>query len=74
MSETDPPKNRLYGLDAMRGLAVLLMIEQHLGVWLWKGPARGMRHMDYPILAGFNALGGGAPPRWVTRAGHARRA
>lgn len=69
MSETSPPSNRLYGLDAMRGLAVLLMIEQHLGVWLWKGPAPGMRHVDYPILASFNALGGGAAPLFVTLAG-----
>ena len=69
MSDTPTPSARLFGLDALRGLAVLLMIEQHLGVWLWKGPARGMSHTDYPLLAGFNALGGGAAPLFVTLAG-----
>lgn len=60
---------RLLGLDALRGLAVLLMIEQHLGVWLWRGPAPGLTRADYPLLLGFNALGGGAAPLFVTLAG-----
>lgn len=60
---------RLLGLDALRGVAVLLMIEQHLGVWLWSGPARGETMADYPGLLVFNALGGGAAPAFVTLAG-----
>lgn len=60
---------RLLALDALRGLAVLLMIEQHLGVWLWAGPARGQTAFDYPVLVTFNALGGGAAPLFIVLAG-----
>ena len=45
------------------------MIEQHLGVWLWEGPAPGKTTGDYPLLLAFNALGGGAAPLFVTLAG-----
>lgn len=69
MSETKAKANRLLGLDALRGIAVLLMIEQHLGVWLWAGPAKGETMTDYPGLLVFNALGGGAAPAFVTLAG-----
>lgn len=62
-------RQRLLSLDALRGLAVLLMIEQHLGVWLWRGPDPGLGRTDYPLLIGFNALGGGAAPLFVTLAG-----
>ena len=70
MSEDRPPRKRLLGLDALRGIAVFLMIEQHLGVWLWSGPAKGetMAH-NYMGLLVFNALGGGAAPAFVTLAG-----
>lgn len=60
---------RLLCLDALRGLAVLLMIEQHLGVWLWEGPAPGKTPFDYPVLVTFNALGGGAAPLFIVLAG-----
>lgn len=59
---------RLLAVDALRGIAVLLMIEQHLGVWLWKVPA-GHKVWDYPVLVGINALGGGAAPAFITVAG-----
>lgn len=62
-------RQRLLGLDALRGIAVLLMIEQHLGVWLWTGPGKGETMLDYPGLLAFNALGGGAAPAFVTLAG-----
>jgi uncharacterized membrane protein len=67
---TEPAKHRLLGLDALRGVAVFLMIEQHLGVWLWRGlrPGESMSH-DYLGLMIFNALGGGAAPAFVTLAG-----
>ena len=45
------------------------MIEQHLGVWLWRGPDPGRGIADYPGLLVFNALGGGAAPLFVTLAG-----
>lgn len=63
------PRKRLLGLDALRGIAVFLMIEQHLGVWLWRGPNRGEVMGDYPGLLAFNGLGGGAAPAFVTLAG-----
>lgn len=63
------PKSRLLGLDALRGIAVFLMIEQHLGVWLWRGLQPGETMRDYLGLLVFNALGGGAAPAFVTLAG-----
>jgi uncharacterized membrane protein len=64
------PLKRLLGLDALRGIAVFLMIEQHLGVWLWRGldPGESMTG-DHLGLLVFNALGGGAAPAFVTLAG-----
>ena len=64
------PRKRLLGLDALRGIAVFLMIEQHLGVWLWRGlqPGESMAK-DHLGLLIFNALGGGAAPAFVTLAG-----
>jgi uncharacterized membrane protein len=45
------------------------MVEQHLGVWLWEGPAPGKTAFDYPALVLFNALGGGAAPTFIVLAG-----
>jgi uncharacterized membrane protein len=73
MTESTKPartSTRLLGLDALRGIAVFLMIEQHLGVWLWRGLGPGESMLrDYPGLLIFNALGGGAAPAFVTLAG-----
>jgi uncharacterized membrane protein len=63
-----PLRGRLLGLDALRGLAVFLMMEQHMGVWLYR-PPRGASMLSKPILVGFNALGGMAAPLFVTLAG-----
>lgn len=66
----DAPRKRLLGLDALRGIAVFLMIEQHLGVWLWRGLREGETMADDHLgLLIFNALGGGAAPAFVTLAG-----
>lgn len=67
-SATGKPR-RLLALDALRGIAVFLMIEQHVGIWLWQGPAPGERQLDHPFLVGFNALGGMAAPLFVSLAG-----
>jgi uncharacterized membrane protein len=67
VSETT--RARLHGLDALRGLAVFLMIEQHMGVWLWRGRALGESLADHWPLVAFNALGGGAAPMFITLAG-----
>ncbi|MCH9680663.1 MAG: DUF1624 domain-containing protein [Deltaproteobacteria bacterium] len=45
------------------------MIEQHVGIWLWRGLARGETQLDHPFLVGFNALGGMAAPLFVSLAG-----
>jgi uncharacterized membrane protein len=63
---SERPRKRLLGLDALRGIAVILMIEQHLGVWLFRGPFTMSAH---PYYVSFNGLGGGAAPAFVTLAG-----
>jgi uncharacterized membrane protein len=60
---------RLTNLDALRGIAVLLMIEQHVGIWLWRGPGRGETYADYSLLVGFNAFGGFGGPLFFLLAG-----
>ncbi|MCA9712207.1 MAG: DUF1624 domain-containing protein, partial [Myxococcales bacterium] len=69
VSPAAPKSRRLHALDALRGIAVFLMIEQHVGIWLWEGPGAGERQLDYPLLVGFNALGGMAAPLFVSLAG-----
>ena len=64
-----PSNQRRLNVDALRGLAVLLMIEQHLGVWLWRGPGLDETMTQYPWLFAINVLGGGAAPLFVTLAG-----
>ena len=61
--------SRLHGLDALRGLAVLLMLEQHLGSWLWRGPAPGEAIADHAAFLGFNAVGGLAFPLFIGLSG-----
>ena len=60
---------RLTSLDALRGVAVLLMIEQHVGMWLWRGPDDGLTRLDYPVLVAFNAIGGYGAPLFIGLAG-----
>ena len=66
---TGESRGRLTSLDALRGVAVLLMIEQHVGMWLWRGPDEGLTRMDYPILVAFNAIGGYGAPLFIGLAG-----
>ena len=67
--ESPTTARRIDSFDLLRGVAVLLMMEQHLGVWLWRGPAPGHRITDYPVLLGINILGGGAAPAFLMLAG-----
>lgn len=53
----------------MRGVAVLLMIEQHVGIWLWRGPGPDLTRADYPGLVAFNAFGGYGAPLFIGLAG-----
>lgn len=60
---------RLTNLDALRGVAVLLMIEQHVGIWMWRGPGPDETFSDYSFLVYFNALGGFGGPLFFLLAG-----
>jgi len=53
----------------MRGVAVFLMMEQHIGVWVWNSFASPSKFLEHPLFVGFNALGGGAAPLFVSLAG-----
>ncbi|MFN3185273.1 MAG: hypothetical protein ACE37F_24955 [Nannocystaceae bacterium] len=35
MTDAPPKPRRRLALDFLRGLAVFLMIEQHVGIWVW---------------------------------------
>ena len=61
---------RLLSLDALRGVAVILMMEQHLGVWLWQveNPLRSAL-AQAPGYMAINGLGGLAAPTFITLAG-----
>lgn len=62
-----PSADRFLFVDALRGLAVVLMVEQHLGIWLTAlhKASGGL----LPALMAFNALGGAAAPLFVLLAG-----
>jgi uncharacterized membrane protein len=72
-ADTAPPivpfrsAERYAFIDALRGLAVVLMVEQHLGIWLTAVHAVGGGLL--PALMAFNALGGAAAPLFVLLAG-----
>jgi uncharacterized membrane protein len=62
--------SRLLSLDAMRGVAVVLMMEQHLGVWLWRVPDPALPAIPQaPVFMAINGLGGLAAPTFITLAG-----
>ena len=61
---------RLLSLDALRGVAVVLMMEQHLGVWLWEPEHPGRSLLaQAPGYMAINGLGGLAAPTFITLAG-----
>jgi len=64
-----PGGARLTTLDALRGLSVFAMIEQHVGIWLWRGPDPGMTRLDYPGLVAFNAGSAIGAPMFYVLAG-----
>lgn len=57
---------RIAGIDALRGIAVLLMVEQHLGVWLWQDQHRLFRD---PLMLIINGAGGLGAPLFIALAG-----
>ncbi len=62
---------RLRSLDALRGIAVILMVQQHLGVWLWNAPRNSLLNLfrEYPLLMSVNWLGNLAAPLFITLSG-----
>lgn len=61
---------RLLSLDALRGVAVIFMMEQHLGVWLWEPEHPGRSAISQaPGYMAINGLGGLAAPTFITLAG-----
>lgn len=60
---------RLLSLDALRGLAVVLMMEQHMAVWLWRSEPGISAISQAPVLMALNGLGGLAAPTFITLAG-----
>jgi len=62
--------HRLLSLDALRGVAVIFMMEQHLGVWLWEPEHPGRSAISQaPGYMAINGLGGLAAPLFITLAG-----
>ena len=62
---------RILALDALRGLAVLLMVHQHLGVWLWEHSGRNytLNISEYSWYVNLNLLGALAAPVFIMLAG-----
>lgn len=63
-------ENRIYSLDLLRGIAVLLMVQQHTGYWFWKAAgSMGLLLSEYPVMVTINGLGGLAAPLFILLAG-----
>ncbi len=63
--------SRISSIDALRGLAVILMIQQHLLGWLWKRPVMDFQEMarQFPLMMTLNGLGMLAAPLFIALAG-----
>lgn len=62
---------RLHYIDFIKGLAVIFMVFQHLGVWFWDIPWDRVTNLltDFPVYMAFNATGGFSAPAFVLGAG-----
>jgi len=58
-------------IDALRGLAVILMVQQHLLTWLWhkKWLSYAMTFPDHPVMVCLNFAGNFAAPLFLLLAG-----
>jgi len=66
----DRKENRIYSLDLLRGIAVILMVQQHTGYWFWNaGGDMGSLLSEYPVMVTINGLGGLAAPLFILLAG-----
>jgi uncharacterized membrane protein len=63
-------KHRINAIDALRGIAVLLMLQQHLLPWLWIEKWTGSVMLSkHPVLITINGLGGLAAPLFLVLSG-----
>lgn len=62
---------RIISIDALRGIAVILMIMQHLSAWLWSEPLRSINLLydKSALLYWFNMLGFLSAPLFILLAG-----
>ncbi len=62
---------RIAGIDALRGIAVILMVQQHMLAWLWNSPRIPFPNLlrEYPLSMGLSLLGNLAAPLFITLAG-----
>jgi uncharacterized membrane protein len=66
----DKKENRIYSLDLLRGIAVILMVQQHTGYWFWKSAGEmGSLLPEFPLMVTINGLGGLAAPFFILLAG-----
>jgi len=66
----DRKKDRIFSLDMLRGIAVILMVQQHTGYWFWNaGGDMGVLLSEYPVMVTMNGLGGLAAPLFILLAG-----
>lgn len=69
MTGTDK-QSRIISLDFLRGIAVLLMVQQHTGYWFWQsGGSISSLITKYPVMVIMNGLGGLAAPLFIALAG-----
>ncbi len=70
MGEESRKVSRIYSLDLLRGIAVILMVQQHTGYWFWdEGGIMSLLLPRYPVMVTMNGLGGLAAPLFILLAG-----
>ncbi len=61
---------RITSIDALRGIAVILMVQQHLGYWFWDVHGATLSLVaKHPIMMTFSGMGGMAAPLFLVLAG-----
>ncbi len=63
--------SRLAFIDFIKGLAVIFMMFQHLGIWFWDIPWDKITNIltDFPLYMAVNATGGFSAPAFIVCAG-----
>lgn len=62
--------SRIISLDILRGIAVVLMVQQHTGFWFWNNKGSIVASMgEYPLMVIINGLGALAAPLFILLSG-----